>query len=177
LQEEISQIGALNSLSAIVMKMGSCGIVDLYQGDECWNYRHVDPDNRASVDYDLRKSLLGKREEKKLWVISQSLALRRSRKELFLEGEYLPLSIENERTIGWIRRHGADFAIILAGRYFHGQKEWEGELILPEEIIASGELINLYTNERIPLHRKGGKHVLLLSDVFREFPAAILIRE
>jgi (1->4)-alpha-D-glucan 1-alpha-D-glucosylmutase len=36
----------------------SPGLPDLYQGQELWDFSLVDPDNRRSVDYDLRKWLL-----------------------------------------------------------------------------------------------------------------------
>ncbi len=171
-QEEIAEVAALNSLSAVVMKMGSCGIADLYQGDEILNFRHVDPDNRASVDYAMRKNLLGKSEEKKLWILSQSLNFRKRHKELFLKGEYLPLTIDNERAIGWIRKHGSECALVIAGRFFYGQKPWEGEVALPEDFPGE-KLIHLYTKKSIPIHRRGTKAYLLLSEVLKEFPAAI----
>ncbi len=172
--EEIARAGSLNSLSSIVMKMGSCGIADLYQGDEWWNFHHVDPDNRSDVDYALRKKLLKNSEEKKLRILSQSLALRKSRKELFLKGEYLPLTINHDEAIGWIRQLGSDFAIVLAGRFFYGRKEWKGEVVLPENFTRQ-ELVNLFTKETIPLHQKEGKSILFLSDILGEFPGAILI--
>src|SRR5207248_9137888 len=36
--EEIARFGYWNSLSALILKMGAPGIVDLYQGEELWDF-------------------------------------------------------------------------------------------------------------------------------------------
>lgn len=57
-QEKIALYGYWNSLSALVLKIGSCGIVDIYQGCETWNFSLVDPDNRKKIDYATEKTAL-----------------------------------------------------------------------------------------------------------------------
>jgi len=49
--EEVLRLGALNSLSAVVLRHAMPGIPDCYQGDEAWNLSLVDPDNRRPVDF------------------------------------------------------------------------------------------------------------------------------
>ncbi len=45
--------GMLNSLSLALVKFSSPGVPDLYQGNELLDFRLVDPDNRATIDYNL----------------------------------------------------------------------------------------------------------------------------
>ncbi len=56
--DEVIRLGALNSLSAVVLRHALPGLPDCYQGDEVWNLSLVDPDNRRPVDFDrLARSL------------------------------------------------------------------------------------------------------------------------
>lgn len=57
-QRQIAQIGMLNSLAQLVLKLASPGVPDFYQGSELWDLSLVDPDNRRPVDYARRKVLL-----------------------------------------------------------------------------------------------------------------------
>ena len=57
-QRRIAAVGALNSLSQILIKLASPGVPDIYQGNELYEFRLVDPDNRQPVDYTLRQKLL-----------------------------------------------------------------------------------------------------------------------
>ena len=175
LQQEIAAAGEKNSLSALVMKMGSCGIVDIYQGCEGWKFSHVDPDNRVPVDFSMQRVLLQSPEAKKNWITSQALALRRRKKDLFLYGEYIPLIIKNERVVGWARRHGDDFVFILAGRFFFERKRFIGEVELPW--VVDQPLVQLFTNEVVCVRKKSGKSFVRLADVFKKESVAILIPE
>jgi (1->4)-alpha-D-glucan 1-alpha-D-glucosylmutase len=49
--DEALRLGALNSLSSVVLRHASPGVPDCYQGDEMWNLSLVDPDNRRPVDF------------------------------------------------------------------------------------------------------------------------------
>src|SRR4029079_10490998 len=51
-------LGALNSLSQLVLKATLPGVPDFYQGTELWDLSLVDPDNRRPVDYSKRCELL-----------------------------------------------------------------------------------------------------------------------
>ncbi|MDP9100094.1 MAG: malto-oligosyltrehalose synthase, partial [Verrucomicrobiota bacterium] len=56
--EEISRLGAINSLSQVALKLTTPGVPDIYQGNEIWDFSLVDPDNRRPVDYAKRGEML-----------------------------------------------------------------------------------------------------------------------
>src|SRR5258708_5753358 len=110
----------MNSLSQVLIKLVSPGVPDLYQGNELFEFRLVDPDNRQPVDYALRQKLLyellslphpeckskareiakelfqGSDHTKrlKLFLTWRGLQARQQYAELFSTGEYVPLSVE-----------------------------------------------------------------------------------
>ena len=51
LVDDVARLGAINSLSSVVLRHTLPGIPDCYQGDESWNLSLVDPDNRRPVDW------------------------------------------------------------------------------------------------------------------------------
>ena len=50
-QQRVAELGMINSLSQLTLKMASPGVPDFYQGSELWDLNLVDPDNRRPVDY------------------------------------------------------------------------------------------------------------------------------
>src|SRR6185369_10346466 len=105
-QRRVAFFGFLNALAQVVLKATSPGVPDFYQGTELWDYSLVDPDNRRSVDYDRRASLLRRMNgdvdlatllrrwhdgRVKLYVTSKILALRKEFAQLFRDGDYTPL--------------------------------------------------------------------------------------
>ena len=131
--------GALNSLTQVVLKIASPGVPDIYQGNELWDFSLVDPDNRRPVDYDLRRSLLAEFAAKapdpaelltswtdgriKLWLTQAALTFRREHADIFLNGAYVPLDVRGphaDHLVAFARRHGAEWAIILAPRLYAG---------------------------------------------------------
>lgn len=114
--EEIIDPGLFTALSQLLLKLASCGVPDIYQGQELWDFSLVDPDNRRPVDFELRQELLaGLRDalegssrlqlarslagnprdpRLKLFVTHEILQLRRNRPELFDSAEYIPLTVE-----------------------------------------------------------------------------------
>ena len=59
----VSEIGVVNSLSQLVVKLTGPGVPDIYQGTEFWDLSLVDPDNRAPVDFAVRKLALDSLDE------------------------------------------------------------------------------------------------------------------
>lgn len=132
--------GAINALAQLVVKLGSPGVADVYQGSELWDLRLVDPDNRGRVDLEARARLLRALDRRdardraallaelrsswpdgrvKLWVTSRGLRFRRRERELFLSGEYLPLAARGEwrdHVVGFARRRGDRWALVLVPR-------------------------------------------------------------
>jgi (1->4)-alpha-D-glucan 1-alpha-D-glucosylmutase len=139
-QNSLAHFGALNSLSQLLLKVGSPGVPDFYQGTELWDFSLVDPDNRRAVDFQLRVHLLEelRRLESggllslarqllnewrdgrlKLYVTYKALNFRRSGKRLFLEGDYLPLEVtgsQRNHVCAFARRRGKEWAIIAVPR-------------------------------------------------------------
>ena len=135
--DKTAWFGALNSLSQVLLKMTSPGIPDIYQGTDLWDLSLVDPDNRRPVDYALRQHLLSDLQSPnleiaglvgrwkdgavKLHVIQRVLHLRRERRELFDDGEYIPLDVAGERAdhiVAFSRRQGDDWAVVIAPRLY-----------------------------------------------------------
>jgi (1->4)-alpha-D-glucan 1-alpha-D-glucosylmutase len=117
-QRRIARLGAVKSLSQVVIKAGSPGVPDFYQGTEMWDLSLVDPDNRRAVDFERRCAALkdvdtllaaapAQRQVEiarwlehwgdgriKLLVTAAALRLRRDLPQVFLGGAYTPLTTE-----------------------------------------------------------------------------------
>ena len=141
-RRSIATAGILNSLSQTLIKAGSPGVPDFYQGSELWDYNLVDPDNRRPVDFALRRAMLEEIIHEadrnrvklvetliaapqdgriKLYVIHRVLQFRRSHPELFATGAYVPLEAAGEnarRVVAFVRRAERESVIIAAGRFF-----------------------------------------------------------
>ncbi|HEU5099054.1 MAG TPA: malto-oligosyltrehalose synthase, partial [Roseiflexaceae bacterium] len=107
----VAHFGAFGALSQTLLKLASPGVPDIYQGSEIWDFSLVDPDNRRSVDYDLRAWWLGELVDSrgsraelaralveskadgriKLYLTHRALRFRRDHAELFRAGSYTPL--------------------------------------------------------------------------------------
>ncbi|MEY2528759.1 MAG: (1-_4)-alpha-D-glucan 1-alpha-D-glucosylmutase [Verrucomicrobiota bacterium] len=131
--EEIARLGAINSLSQVLLKLTAPGVPDIYQGNEIWDFSLVDPDNRRPVDYQLRREMLASLEsaspEKllrewpdgriKLLLTSRLLRFRREQASLFQRGKYLPLTVTGEFAaccVAFAREHEGKWIAVLAPR-------------------------------------------------------------
>jgi (1->4)-alpha-D-glucan 1-alpha-D-glucosylmutase len=104
LAQQLTQAGALASLSRTILKCTVPGVPDIYQGTEFWDYSLVDPDNRRPVDYKARMVAISATAplEKLLeeWpdgrikqrVLSRLLADRAAAPDLYARGRYVPLA-------------------------------------------------------------------------------------
>jgi (1->4)-alpha-D-glucan 1-alpha-D-glucosylmutase len=145
-QRRIARIGLFNSLSQTLFKLTAPGVPDIYQGNELWDFSLVDPDNRRTVDFPLRRTLLEELERDfgsgavprerlrglvedledgriKLYLTWKCLGLRRRAQALFERGDYLPLTMTGQRAkhlCGFARRRGA-LAVIAAAPRLVGQ--------------------------------------------------------
>jgi (1->4)-alpha-D-glucan 1-alpha-D-glucosylmutase len=152
----LAWFGALNSLSLALLKYGSPGVPDLYQGNELMDLSLVDPDNRRPVDFELRARLLDELEalakapdlpprvsamaraphdgRAKLWLTWRMLSLRQSQPDLFREGSYERLATggaKAEHVVAFARRHAGRLLVVIVGRLFTGLAA-EGELPIGE---------------------------------------------
>ena len=139
-QKKIAHYGALNSLSALLLKIAAPGVPDFYQGTELWNFSLVDPDNRRPVDFQRQTQLLNELQRKeasgsvslagdllahwqdgciKLYLTWKALNFRRAHREVFSEGVYLPLESTGKRkenVCAFARRRGQSWAVVAVPR-------------------------------------------------------------
>ncbi len=139
-QGRLAYLGALNSLSQVLLKITSPGVPDFYQGTELWDLSLVDPDNRRPVDYQKRRSFLDEvknHETKdfpdfladllsrwqdgrlKLYLTYKALNFRRQHQELFQNGDYLPIGAagpHRDKVVAFARRQGDSWALVAAPR-------------------------------------------------------------
>ena len=131
--EEIARLGAINSLTQVLLKLTSPGVPDLYQGNEIWDFSLVDPDNRRPVDYQVRREMLScltssKPKEHlqnwpdgriKMFLTQRTLRFRSQHAELFRRGNYLPIKASgtfSESCVSFARTRGEEWIIVIAPR-------------------------------------------------------------
>lgn len=143
LQRTVAYFGLFNSLAQLLLKLTAPGVPDIYQGTELLDLNLVDPDNRRPVDYELRRSLLGRLKQEtedegvdltkvvrslledgqdgraKLYVLYRTLNFRRARARLFAEGHYLALEGVGQKAshiCAFARSLGDQVAVVVAPR-------------------------------------------------------------
>jgi (1->4)-alpha-D-glucan 1-alpha-D-glucosylmutase len=213
-QRRIAYFGMLNSLAQTTLKIASPGVPDFYQGTEHWDLSLADPDNRRPVDFLSRQAALvsiGSLDpnkeaspkylndlmanwtdaQVKLYVISKSLQLRRKYKDLFLLGDYRPVTAEetwNDFIAGFSRSYRNQHILALAPRRVltlakhrlddlqYSNSIWlDGKVSLPSELTGCS-FRNIFTGATLR-GSPGRSSTLKLAEVFRHFPAALLLCE
>jgi (1->4)-alpha-D-glucan 1-alpha-D-glucosylmutase len=159
----------LNSLSQVFLKLVSPGIPDIYQGNESFNFCLVDPDNRRSVDYQTRQSILVPLLEKihtdvehhelntlqhdllanlpdgraKMYIIAKILHLRNSWQEVFSKGSYLPLEVtgdKREHICAFAREKNEQMIVAVASRLFLTLMQGKKDLPLGDTVWHNTEV-------------------------------------
>jgi (1->4)-alpha-D-glucan 1-alpha-D-glucosylmutase len=101
----VSRAGEHASLGALLLRLTSPGLPDLYQGDALWSLNLVDPDNRRPVDWPAHVSVSREwaptRRTMKAHLIQRVLRLRSEQPEAFA-GDYEPLDLGPDR-VGFVR--------------------------------------------------------------------------
>ena len=200
-QEKIAWHGLFNSLSQCLLKITSPGIPDFYQGTEMWDLNLVDPDNRRKVDFEERSKIVfeikGCNEDQypkriqelfknwkngqiKMFLIVRGLQCRNENQELFLEGAYIPLTVEGEykeNVVAFARMYQQKWVIVAAPRFtvsIAGSHElpladiWKDTVVhLPRHIPEQWR--NAISGEKIRI-----VHTLPVSKLFTCFPGAII---
>jgi (1->4)-alpha-D-glucan 1-alpha-D-glucosylmutase len=144
-QRRVAELGMINSLSQLTLKIASPGVPDFYQGSEVWDLNLVDPDNRRPVDYTVHRRTLSDISQRllqgqpccakltlatemlghwpdggvKLFLTSQGLSVRKRKPDLFLRGQYLPLAVSGSaasHVVAFARTFEGDAAIAVAPR-------------------------------------------------------------
>jgi len=188
----LARLGAIASLSQLVLKLTVPGVPDIYQGGELWDFSLVDPDNRRPVDWGMRQALLEdvatisaaelaqhwQDGREKLFVTRRLLEWRRSYPDLFAEADYQPLEVEGERSVhlcAFARNRGSQSLIVAVPRlvyalYCGGQTgDWgAAELVLP----GHGAWRNLFTDRLLVLRER-----VRVSELLAGFPVCVLLSE
>ena len=195
---DLAWLGALNSVSATLLKLTVPGVPDTYQGTELIDLSLVDPDNRRPVDYRARQALLddftagtvdpaelaaqAQDGRFKLWCLWQLLKVRNQHPELFAIGSYLPMRVRGElrnHVIAFARRIGTTTLLVIASRKFAGIRLGRGVLPVGAvwadtqlRLAARGEATDVLTGRPVVLTGD----TLLLQTALETLPvAAILI--
>ena len=177
-QRRIARLGLFNSLSQTLIKLTAPGVPDIYQGCELWDFSLVDPDNRRSVDFGQRRTLLdairilatqtsqqrraGVRAlcdtledgQAKLLVVRTALALRESWPNVFLQGSYVPLAAKGEQAThlcAYARIAGDCTVITVAPRFF-------AQLLGEANTLPLGVNVWGDTSVYLPFHRPGNQY-------------------
>jgi (1->4)-alpha-D-glucan 1-alpha-D-glucosylmutase len=103
--QEVAAAGEHASLGALLLRLTSPGLPDIYQGDAFWSLNLVDPDNRRPVDWSrhdrVRREPAPRRETMKFHLIRRALRLRVEHPQAF-SGSYEPLDLPPDR-VGFVR--------------------------------------------------------------------------
>ncbi len=203
--ETIAFHGALNSLSQLVVKVGSPGVPDFYQGSELWDLRLVDPDNRQPIDFELRHSFVKAIQSHpdeiaaslsswkdgglKLRVMRAALACRKKYAELFLNGKFHPVAVRGlhaESVFAFARSLGNLWALIVVPRITSrvsrapamplGSKAWKDtQLVVPADAPTNWK--DVIGEKACSAVRDDDTNVMLAADVFHSLPVGMLIAE
>ena len=189
--EEIARLGAINSLSQVVVKLTAPGVPDIYQGNEIWDFSLVDPDNRRPVDYARRREMLRSLETAspgellkqwpdgriKLFLTQRLLRFRREHPRLFQCGTYLPLNATGafaESCVAFAREHEGKWIAIVVARLSSrvgfppiGESWQDTAVDLPASLSREGAR-ELFTGREI--HFEGA---LKLSEAMAVLPFAV----
>ncbi len=215
-EKRIVPAGMMNSLSQILIKFTCPGVPDLYQGNELFELRLVDPDNRGRVDYALRRTCLcdlismpckersnyirkmastivdGSDHEgnAKLFLTWRALAARRQHLALFRDGQYVPLSVQgplSKHLIAFARKYDQAEAIVIVPRLcaqllaydvpLDNANLWQDTYIELPQALSASQYQNYLSFTACSVTDGSGIRMIKASDVFRDFPWALLTSE
>ncbi len=190
-QRQVMRAGLTNALSQALLKICAPGVPDFYQGSELWDLSLVDPDNRRPVDFRKRGAFLDELRKAethdvagllreltsnwedgriKLYLTYKALNFRRAHPELFLHGDYIPVT-GSAHACAFARRQGEEWALAAVPRLTLrlGQPpQWGGEaLALPAA--APARWRNVFTCETLE-----ARDEVRLANLFAAFPVALL---
>jgi (1->4)-alpha-D-glucan 1-alpha-D-glucosylmutase len=206
LQKKVAFFGIFNSLSQTVLKLGSPGVTDVYQGTELWDFSLVDPDNRRPVDFEIRRqhlawiaeragdrkklarTLLETREDGrlKLYVTHRLLCRRRETPGLFVGGTYTPLR-GNQHVAAFARAFEGQSIVIAAPVQIAtltrgtlvppvGSDVWRADR-LPMPGEPGRTYRDLFTGRTLETRLDHDRVSLPLAAVFDSFPVAALVAD
>jgi (1->4)-alpha-D-glucan 1-alpha-D-glucosylmutase len=200
-QQRIASRSVVNSLAQVVLKLGSPGVPDFYQGTELWDLSLVDPDNRRPVDFTLREGVLeaGVTDPGellaswpdgriKLYVTRAGLQLRRELPAVFVGGDYLPLQVESSvagDAVAFARVSEADAVLVIAPRLCSrlatgdlpaplGGDCWKTSRVMLPESLRNRTFRNVFTGAAIRPTVTIDDGWIFLGQAFDQVPVALL---
>ena len=103
--QDVAAAGEHASLGALLLRLTTPGLPDIYQGDAFWSLNLVDPDNRRTVDWRRHRLALAeerpRRETMKMHLTRRVLHVRAEYPEAFF-GAYEPLDLGPDH-VGYVR--------------------------------------------------------------------------
>jgi (1->4)-alpha-D-glucan 1-alpha-D-glucosylmutase len=186
-------IGALKSLTQLVLKAMMPGVPDFYQGTEFWDLSLVDPDNRRPVDFQARASLLKVAGDEPDWpalistwpsgqvkfaLMRRLLALRRQLPNVFTNGSYRPLDVagrDANEIMAFARVSGRRAVIVVGGRLFArasaGGRRWPSGGAWDASLVAAGfsEITDVLRGAKLASGPE-----LAIANLFDPLPVAVL---
>lgn len=212
LQTTVALYGLWNGLAQTLLKLTVPGVPDIYQGCELWDFSLVDPDNRRPVDYALRQQYLAELQQRcqeetrlklvqdllhtridgriKLYVIWQTLTLRRAQAAVFLDGAYLPLEVQGRHAAhvcAFARVHATAEIVVVVPRLYTrllpqahdlplGINTWGDTSVVMAGSLRGRQYRQLFTGRVVESSRVDGASTLSLATVLAHFPVAVLER-
>jgi (1->4)-alpha-D-glucan 1-alpha-D-glucosylmutase len=211
-QAQVAELGIYNSLAQLLIKITAPGVPDFYQGTELWDLNLCDPDNRRPVDYARRRDvlagldactaseLLGQRADGrvKMFVMTRALATRARLRDIYEQGEYVPIQATGERrdsVLAFARLasgstrspqdSGHATAITCVPRFVAslpsgapplGRCAWTDTRIeLPPEWAGPKTFREVFTGATLEAEDTGGGHTIDAAALFERFPVALLV--
>jgi len=203
-QKKIAFYGFLNSLSQTLIKIFSPGVPDFYQGTELWDLNLVDPDNRRPIDFDKRQKFLKKIQnmkpakvqellnnfedgQVKIFEIYKALGARNRNKDVFQDGDYIPLKVKGalrHHIIAFCRKKQTRWAVIVAPRFLVnvavnqlplGDVWMDTFVCLPRD--APKNWKETFTGESVFAKKLANDEGLWVAELLRSFPVALLLSE
>ena len=183
---ELTQVSReVATLSQKTLALTILGVADTYQGEEITQNSLVDPDNRRPVDYEALASMLADLDtrealptgatldQKKLWVTSRILRLRRERPHTFASGRsgFEPLPVTTGHAYAFTRTlDGAPDVCVIVERLPH-QLADNGGFANHTVVLPEGGWRDVLTG-----HEFGAGAVALI-DALDVLPVAVLVRQ
>jgi (1->4)-alpha-D-glucan 1-alpha-D-glucosylmutase len=183
--------------------MTSPGIPDFYQGCEFWDLTMVDPDNRKPVDFKKRgaasRDIFNESQIKnrsffnwlledlscgisKLYLIRRALEIRNENRELFIDGEYVPLTANgtySDSIISFARIKDGKTVIVIASRKLQTVKSFTTfpltEDLWLDTCIETPQLLTSSWRDCITEKRIEHKKYLPVAQILDMFPCALLV--
>jgi (1->4)-alpha-D-glucan 1-alpha-D-glucosylmutase len=199
---KLSHYGWLYSLNQLLLKLTCPGVPDIYQGCEFWDLSLVDPDNRRKVDYSSRQESLDKLQaaatgeqaklhqqllqepgngQVKLYLLFRTLATRNNLRDVFEQGNYLPLEATGNyknHVLAFGRKYKNQWAIVAVPLLLTklteenglplGEKAWDDTaLVLPDGAPQQWQ-------DELGNRQLTGNGKLSLADLTATFPVVLL---